>query len=106
MYAEEADLCARARKLGARPSITPSSTIVHLGGRSEASQLEKTIKVARGRITLIRKHWRAAPKAVGIALFLWWSASRAGASLMLRRAESDKWRTIWKRRREWLRGYE
>ncbi|KAB2846675.1 MAG: glycosyltransferase family 2 protein, partial [Hyphomicrobiaceae bacterium] len=35
MYGEEADLCLRARQMGARPRITPTSTIIHLGGASE-----------------------------------------------------------------------
>jgi N-acetylglucosaminyl-diphospho-decaprenol L-rhamnosyltransferase len=29
MFGEEADLCMRARKLGARPKITPAATIIH-----------------------------------------------------------------------------
>lgn len=108
MYAEEADLCLRAAKLGYRPAITPQAEIVHLGGRSEASPIEKTIKITRGRVTLIRKHWPAWQRELGLALFRAWALSRAIGSHVARDrrgGSSDKWKTIWRRRAEWLRGY-
>jgi GT2 family glycosyltransferase len=108
MYAEEADLCLRAAKLGYRPTVTPKAEIVHLGGRSEASPVEKTIKTTRGRVTLIRKHWPAWQRAVGLTLFRSWALSRAIGSHVARDrrgGSSDKWKTIWSRRSEWLSGY-
>jgi N-acetylglucosaminyl-diphospho-decaprenol L-rhamnosyltransferase len=56
MYGEEADLCIRARKLGARPTITPTATIVHHGRASEPDRAEQRIKVLAGRITLMQRH--------------------------------------------------
>jgi N-acetylglucosaminyl-diphospho-decaprenol L-rhamnosyltransferase len=108
MYAEEADLCLRAAKLGHRPAITPDAEIIHLGGRSEASPVEKVIKTTRGRVTLIRKHWPAWQRAVGLTLFRAWAFSRALGSRVARDRRgggADKWRTIWRRRAEWLSGY-
>lgn len=108
MYAEEADLCLRAARLGYRPTITPAAEIIHLGGRSEASPVEKTIKTTRGRVTLIRKHWPAWQRAIGLALFRGWALSRALGSHFARDrrgGSSDKWKTIWGRRSEWLQGY-
>ena len=50
MYGEDADLCLRARKLGARPMVTPEATIVHYGGASEACQAGKLEKLlAKGK---------------------------------------------------------
>lgn len=112
MYAEEADLCLRARRLGARPAVTGVSTIVHLGGASEPSNTEKTIKVMRGRMTLIRKHWRQPVRAFGIALNWIWVATRVLGSHVAsgprdgsRGQSRAKWAEIWRRRAEWLAGY-
>lgn len=108
MYAEEADLCLRAARMGARPTVTPAAEIVHLGGRAETSHIDKTIKVARGRITLIRKHWPVGRRAFGVLLFRFWAFSRAAAARVAARPGSearDKWQAIWRRRGEWLGGY-
>ena len=108
MYAEEADLCLRASRLGYRPAVTPAAEIIHLGGRSESSPVEKVIKTTRGRVTLIRKHWPAGKRALGLALFRGWALSRAIGSHVARDrhgGSSDKWKTIWGRRAEWLKGY-
>ena len=49
MYGEEVDLCPRARARGWRPVMTPSATIMHLGGASRSSPAAKRIQVARAR---------------------------------------------------------
>jgi GT2 family glycosyltransferase len=110
MYAEEADLCLRARNLGARPTFTPEAEIIHLGGRSERSPVEKSIKLARGRVTLIRKHWPPVQRAVGLSLYVLWAFSRRlGARIQWRRRGASSSRengaAIWQRRSEWLKGY-
>lgn len=112
MYAEEADLCLRSRGQGARPGISPEAEIVHMGGMSEATGADKIVKTARGRVTLMRKHWSAPAFAAGQALLLCWSASRMIASRFVsgRRdapgTAQDKWQAVWARRREWLGGYQ
>jgi N-acetylglucosaminyl-diphospho-decaprenol L-rhamnosyltransferase len=59
MYAEEADLCFRAEKLGAKPLVTPQATIIHYGGKSETAHEEKLVKLFTGRMTFVLKHWPA-----------------------------------------------
>jgi GT2 family glycosyltransferase len=111
MYGEEADLCIRARALGANPGISPTAQIIHLGGASEASQIEKMIKIMRGRITLMRKHWRPVPLGFGLLLYRIWAFLRLIGSRFFAGprdapgTSADKWRTIWRRRSEWLAGY-
>ena len=111
MYAEEADLCLRARALGARPAITPDAQLIHYGGSSEVTGTEKVVKTVRGRVTLMRKHWSMPAYALGRGLLLCWALSRFLASRWMtgRQDEAstahDKWRAIWKRRGEWLAGY-
>lgn len=111
MYAEEADLCLRARQRGARPMITPAATIIHLGGACEASQIDKVIKIHRGRITLIRKHWPLAKLSIGLALYWLWALLRIVAAYAVSGPcdgvgqSIKKWRTIWLQRHVWLAGY-
>jgi hypothetical protein len=112
MYAEEADLCLRARKVGARPGITPNSEIIHLGGVSEATAVEKLVRTTRGRVTLMRKHWSSPALAAGLLLMLLWSGLRlVGSRFASGRRDApgtsrDKWRQVWMRRKEWLAGYD
>jgi N-acetylglucosaminyl-diphospho-decaprenol L-rhamnosyltransferase len=111
MYAEEADLCIRARATGARPAVTPEAEIVHLGGASETSAIEKVIKTTRGRVTLMRKHWSRPALFAGLMLFRFWSFSRMiGAKIVsgprdISGQASEKWLAVWQRRAEWLAGY-
>jgi GT2 family glycosyltransferase len=65
MYGEEADLCLRAAKLGAQPTVTPTATIVHYGGASEKSHADKMIKMLAGKVTLMRRHWTPGKFAIG-----------------------------------------
>jgi len=112
MYAEEADLCLRARAMGARPGITPEAEIIHLGGASEAVAVDKIVRLMRGRATLIRKRWSPPKAALGLAIMWLWSATRlVGSTVVSGRRDApgtsqSKWRAIWARRREWLAGYD
>lgn len=111
MYAEEADLCIRARAAGAKPGISPAAEIIHLGGASETSQTEKMIKIMRGRVTLMRKHWSPTTLAVGLLLYRIWALLRLIGSRFMSGPRDvpgtsvEKWQTIWRRRAEWLAGY-
>jgi len=111
MYAEEVDLCLRAAQRGARPFVTPASTIIHLGGVSEPSQVEKVIKIHRGRVTLIRKHWSPARRRAGLALYWLWAFLRligsniASGPRDLPGQSAAKWREVWRQRHIWLAGY-
>ena len=110
MYGEEADLCLRAAKAGYRPMITPDAQIMHLVGASTPQLAPKLIQLMKARATLIRDHWSAASRPLGLGLLVVWSFNHLLKSLLLgaiggRSATGDAWTTLWQRRREWLRGY-
>jgi GT2 family glycosyltransferase len=114
MYGEEADLCHRARKRGARPIVTPSATIIHYGGASTISTSKQQFLLLKGKATLLNRHWWPVSRRLGRILFplgilvRWW-ASRLG-SLLLGRPDlistAAKWRKMWRSRREWIDGYD
>ena len=113
MYAEDADLCHRARRAGARPAITPTAAIIHHGSKSEASEVAKRTKLFRGKITLMKRHWSPLAQRLGRTLFLLVPLLRWPAYRLLARitgeprfdAISNDWRTIWRGRRQWIEGY-
>lgn len=113
MYGEEADLCIRARQLGARPIVTPAATIVHYGGASTASSLEQRLLLLKGKVTLTVRHWGPINRRIGTVLFLLGALLRLASyqlvsSLVRRpslRSHAAQWKAIWLRRDEWIRGY-
>ena len=113
MYGEEADLCLRARALGAHPAVTPDATIVHLGGASETARTGKMTRLLAAKASLIDRHFPPATRALGLALHALWPLSRlvvhtlraAATGRPAHRAEAAAWREIWSRRAEWRRGY-
>ena len=111
MYGEEADLCLRARALGARPRITPEARIVHHGGASEAVRVDRVVRILAGKASVMRRHltgWRRRAALTCHRLWpltRWWAAGLLGA-LPGRRAESAAvWREVWDRRAEWAEGW-
>lgn len=114
MYGEEADLCLRARALGARPEITPAATIVHHGGASETTRAGKSIKLLAAKASLIDRHWPQWSRPLGQALLEAWPLSRwlaLAAQAALTGSDGAKrsassWHEVWKARRSWRRGYE
>lgn len=113
MYGEEADLCFRARLLGARPAMSPRATIVHYGGASEVTREGKLIKVLAAKATLIDRHFPTCLRRLGLALHAAWPLSRWLALSALGRvsgnaaitARAAVWSRIWQRRTEWRNGY-
>lgn len=114
MYGEEADLCLRAARIGARPRITPEATIIHYGGASEATREGKMIKLLQAKSTLLRRHFLPAAVPFGLALLAaWplsrWLALRAASAIRptpARAAAARTWSAIWQQRHVWLAGYE
>lgn len=114
LYGEEADLCLRAISAGARPAITPDATIVHYGAASSPSSIERHIALLKGKCTLIIRHWTPIRRAIGWSLFLGaplirWCLYGLAARLSGRRQferMSHDWAVIWRRRGEWIGGYE
>jgi GT2 family glycosyltransferase len=113
MYAEEADLCFRARALGATPILTPVATIVHYGGASEPARAGKLVRLLSGKATFIRKNWLGIRAAAGLRLLeLSVLVRRAGYALAHRlrpggryRDGAAQWRDVWRARRSWISGY-
>ena len=58
LFAEEADLCVRARMKGARPLLTPDSRIIHDGGGSAPIKSEdRRIQLLKAERQYHRKHF-------------------------------------------------
>ena len=114
MYGEEADLCARARALGAAPRLTPEATIVHYGGAASARRTDKEVMIMRARVTLARRHLPRWQRPLAAVLLQLWPLSRSlGGAVLGRltghagaRAAAAFWGDVWRRRREWRDGYE
>jgi hypothetical protein len=114
MYGEEADLCLRAHAaIGARPAVTPSATIIHHGGASEATREGKMIKLLAAKASLIDRHFPVPTRALALALheawpLMRWLALAAAARITGRdshRQTADVWQAIWQARDQWRRGY-
>ena len=113
MYGEEADLCQRARRVGARPTITPTATIIHYGGASETDKADQRIKVLASKVTLIRRHWSASFAFVGRLLLLMGPLVRLVAystfATLLGTAKFQRnaqvWREVWRSRHRWINGW-
>lgn len=111
MYCEEADLCLRARALGARCLICPDAQIIHYGGASEKDRSDKLVKSFRAKAHLVHKHWRKVDALFAILMLDFWALSRTAIHGMLRpinRASGEayvEWRQVWRRRAEW-HGYD
>lgn len=111
MYAEESDMCLRAAKRGYAPMVTPDATIIHHGGASAVSSATKQIQSYRGKSTIIRDHFDAITRPVGLGL-LWLTAfNRYAAHELLGKLRKHSgeqgamWKTVWKERADWLKGY-
>lgn len=103
MYGEDADLNMRARKLGARPMITPEVTIQHLVGAS-STRPDKLVYVLRGKLTYVYDHFDFVRARMAMALMLFGVFLRGLVWPMLFR-RTNTWTTVWNRRREWLERY-
>lgn len=108
MYGEEADLCLRARQLGARPVITPNATIVHYGGASEKIRADKLVRLLRAKTLLIELHFSCGAKRLGRSLLALWPLSRflanallAAAGRNLAKEKAEIWREVLDRRPDW-----
>lgn len=106
MYGEEADLCLRARELGARPRITPDAQIVHYGGASETVRADKMVRLYKAKTLLILRHFPSWQRAAGLGLFRLWPLSRwLALRLAGRRERAGDWKAVWDRRAEWQNGW-
>jgi N-acetylglucosaminyl-diphospho-decaprenol L-rhamnosyltransferase len=113
MYAEEADLCYRAKALGAHPIVTPDAKIIHYGGASEATRSGKMIKLLKGKSTFIKKHWNGVFAKLGILLLelavlvrlLGFSSLGLFTQHKKYTQLAQEWWVIWSSRKSWSSGY-
>ena len=106
MYGEDADLALRAAKAGFRPAITPDSVITHEVGASSRVRSDKMILLFQSKATLVRKHWNAAERPVGLGL-LWLGIGLRALFAGVRpdRGSRSEWTLVWQARRRWFAGY-
>ncbi|WP_234990287.1 glycosyltransferase family 2 protein [Roseivivax lentus] len=113
MYGEEADLCLRARAIGAHPRITPDAEIVHYVGASTKVRANKLIMLLKAKVTLIHRYFPEWQRAPGVLLLTCWPLSRmVGARILWAMFRKPKWKAtqlawtdVWKARSEWRGGY-
>ncbi|MCK9543981.1 MAG: glycosyltransferase family 2 protein [Novosphingobium sp.] len=111
MFGEEADLCMRAAKKGARPMITPAATVIHYDGGSTRSRAGKLIHTLSSTIGMIDDHFPPlgrGPSRHMIAAAAGIRALAYGLAAKLNRERfgdaAATWTEVWKRRREWRNG--
>ena len=112
MYGEEADLCLRARALGARPRITPTATIIHHGAASEPVRADKMVRLLAGKMGLIERHFPRWQRPAARTLFGLYPLTRLIATRAIgaltgsaaAKAQAAIWSDIWARRRTWRAG--
>jgi N-acetylglucosaminyl-diphospho-decaprenol L-rhamnosyltransferase len=112
MYGEEVNFCLRAKELGYQPMFTPEAEIIHYGGASEESKLNRWEKIFRAKASLIRLHWPRKSVEFGIKMLLLWAASRVFMLKLIsvlapKRfiTQREKWTRIWQTRKEWQKGF-
>ncbi|MEQ9142862.1 MAG: glycosyltransferase family 2 protein [Parvibaculaceae bacterium] len=113
MYGEDANLCLRAKSMGAIPVVCPHAELIHYGGASEQIRAEKMVRLLTAKTTLMRHHWSVLTRFFGHAVFWAFPLPRIlgyGLARFLRGRTSDQenlrtWLQIWRARRDWLSGY-
>lgn len=113
MYGEEADLCLRARALGACPRISPDAEIVHYAGASEKVRADKLVRLITAKMTLIQRHFPSWQQPLAMTMLRLWPWSRMQAARLRARLtvsehhemSAGSWSEVWRRRREWRSGY-
>lgn len=104
MYGEDADFAMRARDAGYRPVIFPGAEVIHEVGKSSSTPLHKALLLYKGKACYVRTHWTGLSQSLGLGLLLLGVGLRAFAGLLMPHRQQT-WRTLWKRRAEWIVGY-
>ncbi|MBT5878981.1 MAG: glycosyltransferase [Rhodospirillaceae bacterium] len=109
MYGEEADLCLRAAKAGARPMVSSDATIIHYGGASERVRVDKLLRLFRAKALLVSIHFSKNTHGLGIFLLALFPLSRSLVHALLGACGRKKskenariWYQAWQRRSEWI----
>jgi GT2 family glycosyltransferase len=92
MYAEDLDLCWRARKEGSRTWFSSESEFVHLGGASSDlrwSTRERTRRIGRAEAAMMREHLPPAKAAAALAFMRLGMAARVVYFSLVRNAAAS-----------------
>ncbi|MBN2040393.1 MAG: glycosyltransferase family 2 protein [Spirochaetes bacterium] len=113
MYAEEVDLCLRAKKLGCNPVFFPEAQIIHYRGVSEPTESGKMVKILRGEVTLMNEHWTAVKIKTGVCALSFRVLLKLTIfrllNLMNRKKFTDRillWNDVWSQRKTWKKGWQ
>lgn len=108
MYAEDADLCLRAKKNGIDSVIYPDAYILHYGGASETKRAEKMIRLFKAKSQLFRIHYSYIYASTCISMLFVWCILRLFIFSFLSlidlkyRYKRAEWKKICQRYREWV----
>lgn len=107
MYAEEADLCIRAKRAGYQPIITPDSKLVHVNGVSHSHFSNKLIMLLRGKSELIMRHDSPLIQPLYKGLLLLYVFNKLLASRLKGNDSDDyiEWKKVYESKNIWLKGY-
>lgn len=103
VYGEDADFCARARRRGYRPIITPTAEVVHAIGVSSGSDGGKMKLLLAGKVSYAQRQFDAPGRAIAVALLRFGVGLRAAGSRITGRGQ--KWAVAWSDRRYWWNGF-
>ncbi len=106
MYGEEADMCLRAHRLGARPRVTPDATIVHYGGASEKARADKLVRLFRAKRLLFERHCSPLSRWWCTRMLDLWVVTRLGGAMMGKllgrgAAAWQTWTSVHAQRQQW-----
>lgn len=106
LYSDDIDLSTRAAALGARPVLYPGAAVIHVGGASSSSDGQR-MKILRGKVTYVRRHWSPLRSRLGVALLVAGVGLRAAGKTLLGadRSRGVDWVAIWRQRRVWTAGW-
>ena len=106
LFAEEVDLCRRAREAGARPTIHADAVIIHdAGGSTKQYSEDRRIRLFQARRAYIQKHFGTVQSRFACALIDVHIIIRAVLygclACLSSRFRPNQWLSILKRRSEW-----
>lgn len=106
MYGEEADMCLRAHRLGAKPRVTPEATIVHYGGASEKARADKLVRLFRAKRLLFERHCSPLSRWWCTRMLDLWVVTRLGGAMMGKlfgrgAAAWQTWTSVHAQRQQW-----
>jgi hypothetical protein len=80
---------------------------MHVGSASSARDIDKTMLLMQGKATFARRHWSGVRRTFALAMLAMGVGLRGiVAPGSLRNGHRRTWAELWRRRRQWLAGYQ